>query len=55
MTSVRVRGIEYSWDGELREDSMISTNGDAPEPFYSLISHTNGYILEVLAEAGVLG
>ena len=54
MTSVRVRSIEYSWAGDLREDSMISTNGEASEPFYSLISQTNGHILEVLAEAGVL-
>lgn len=54
MTSVKVRGIEYSWDGELCEDSMISTNGEAPEPSYSLVSQTNGYILEVLAEAGAL-
>lgn len=54
MTSVKVRGVTFSWEGELREDSMITIGDAEPEMFAVMIGVTNGAILQDLADAGVL-
>lgn len=51
---VYAAGHSYAWQGDLNEWTAVQVDGEKFVPFHSLVSQSNGLLLEAFGEQGFL-